>query len=136
MNAVINQTQPFAAVLPVLPERTNGLAAHESWQQRLAAGFMLREAEEVFAYLNDHSPLVPLLWVARDKAHQYFPEHTPLALHLAEYPDDGSRELFLLIQTAQSPEAALSQLDRFDQEWWLDAQDRAAGKLNVKLEYL
>lgn len=136
MNAAIEPTQPFASAPPILPERANSLASSNHWQNGLVGRFTLREPDEVFGYLNHNPMLVPLILEAGDKAHEYFAERPALALHVTEYPDDGSRELFLLIQTAQSPEAALSQLDRFDQEWWLDALDRAAGKLNVKLEYL
>ena len=136
MNAVIEPTQPFASAPPILSERANGLASHNHWQNRLAGRFTLREPDEVVVYLNHNPMLIPLILEAGDKAQEYFAERPALALHLAEYPDDGSRELFLLIQTAQPPEAALTQLDRFDQEWWLDALDRAEGKLNVKLEYV
>ena len=135
MNAVIETTQPFASAPPILPERVNGLASQNHWQNGLTARFALREPDEVFVYLNHHSMLVPLILEAGDKAHEYFAERPALTLHLTEYPDDGSRELFLLIQTTQAPDVALTQLDRFDHEWWFDAQDRAEGKLNVKLEY-
>jgi hypothetical protein len=136
MNVVIEPTQPFASAPPILSERVNGQTSHNHWQNGLAKRFTLREPEEVFIYLNQHPMLVPLIFEAGDKALKYFAELHALALHLAEYPNDGSRELFLLIQTAQAPDAALTQMDRFDQEWWLDAQDRAEGRLNVKLEYL
>lgn len=136
MNAVIESTQPFASAPPMLPEPVNGLASNHHWQNGLAVRFAVREPDEVFVYLNHHPMLVPLILEAGDKAHEYFAERPALALHLTEYPDDGSRELFLLIQTAQPPEAALTQLDRFDQEWWFDALDRAEGKLNIKLEYV
>ena len=136
MNAVIEPTRPFASAPPILPERVNSLASHNHWQNGLAGRFTLRDANEVFVYLNHNPMLVPLILEAGDKAHEYFAERPALALHLTEYPDDGSRELFLLIQTAQPPEVALAQLDDFDQEWWFDAQDRSEGKLNIKLEYV
>lgn len=136
MDTVIEQTQTCAGAPPVMPEHAGRLSSNDHWQNRLAERFRLREPDDVLCYLSDNPFLVPLVLEARDKAHEYFSERPPLVLHLAEYPDDGSRELFLLIQTAQPPAAALAKLDRFDQEWWLDALERAEGKLNVKLEYL
>jgi len=48
---------------------------------------------------------------------------------------EGAKELFAYIRTSLPVDEALSRLDKFDEEWFLDQLDRAGGRFNFNLEF-
>jgi len=40
----------------------------------------------------------------------------------------------VIVRTSLSLEAAFRRLDRFDEDWWLDASDAAQGTLTIDIE--
>ncbi len=65
-----------------------------------------------------------------------FGSHPEVALEViidSEAVDD--RELFAFIRTSLPSDEVLTKLDRLDHEWWLDAMDRAKGKLCIHVEF-
>ena len=97
--------------------------------------YAVRNPEEVSEFLEEHGYLIDVLSDLRGKLRDYFDEQ--VALELTTEPDDAyARELFARIMTRMPPSQALELLDKFDDDWWLDAASRARGDLNVTLEYL
>lgn len=100
--------------------------------------YSLRRAVEVKKFVGEHPFLVPLLGVAHSAATRYF---DPLSLDLeviAEPDSSGSAEdqqLVLFVVLESKPHEAYSKLQRFDNEWWLDAMDEAQGCLCISLEF-
>lgn len=97
--------------------------------------YTVRRPDEVWAFLRAHPELVPLLKEAYQRIQKHFPD-SPVALEVIadpEAPDD--RDLWAFIQTTLPPEEALEQVNRFDEEWWLAALDKANGKLGIDVEY-
>ena len=87
-------------------------------------------------FLREHSFLSKLLLEAYQTIKKYFGQGVELALEVYADPEDGNRELLLLIRTDKPAAEALPILDRFDEEWWIDNFDRAEGLLTIKLEYV
>lgn len=95
-----------------------------------------RRPREVSAFLQAHPFLFPLLVEAHGKIAEYFEPSTKPILEANTDPEaEGSQELFVLIPTHDTPEQALSRLDRLDQEWWLDVLPQAHGKMTIDVEY-
>ena len=68
-------------------------------------------------------------------APQYFPEQTRIQLQLLSDREDGNHvDLFTVIQTDLPEDEALRRLDRFDEEWWLEAAVKGRGRLTVDVE--
>lgn len=100
------------------------------------AAFTLMNSSLVIKFLREHLYLVNLILTARSKIADYFGQSTPLALSLAQYPDEGAEELYLFIQTKLSAKEALPLLELFEENWWLDTLSRARCKMTIKLEYV
>ncbi len=98
--------------------------------------FIITNLEVVKPFLKKNGFLLDLLLAARTKIAEYFSGVTPLVLYLAQYPDEGDEELYLLIQTKLSANESLLILDRFEEEWWLDILPKAQCKMTIKLEYI
>jgi hypothetical protein len=80
--------------------------------------------------------LVPLLDAAYDITTRYF---APLSLALEVIADPDSaddQQMVLFVVLKGTPTEAFAKLQRFDEEWWLDAMDEAKGKLCISLEFL
>ena len=69
-----------------------------------------------------------------EQVKHFFPGK-PLCVRLVEEPSDGNQYAVLHVVTSDSPNVALSMLEKFDNEWWLSNCDRAFGKLIVDVEY-
>lgn len=105
--------------------------------ERLAKDYQFKDYAAVRSFLNSHSDLLLLLRAAHHKIKTLFGYDTEIALEVFTDPDsDDSHKLFALIYTALPVDEALAQLDRLDQEWWLDAATRANGLLNLDVEYI
>jgi hypothetical protein len=90
---------------------------------------------EVTGFLKRNHFLIPLLFEAHDEIKKRF-ENAALFLEVIADPDaSDDRELYALVATHLPPEAALEELERLDQEWWLAAMDRARGKLCIDIEF-
>jgi len=98
--------------------------------------YVLRRRNEVISFLKRYRFLVSLLLEVYDKITEYFGPSPEVVLEVFSDPEAEYRELFALVRTNLSPSAALACLERFDQEWWLDASERAQCMLNVDVEYI
>lgn len=87
-------------------------------------------------FLKTHPFLVPILLEAIAKLRDLFGRGR-FALRLVYEGDSPSEpELFAVAKTVLAPEQALKALDTFDEQWWLEASEPAAGKLNFSVEYV
>ena len=97
----------------------------EEWMNGRSRRLELREPEALSHYLEENSFLIPLINEASAKLVEYFGEKTPQVLQVVYHPDDGSCELFLYVKPDLPVSEAIATLDRFDEDWWLDAMDRS-----------
>lgn len=95
-----------------------------------------RRPREVSTFLQAHPFLLPLLVEAHRKIAEYFdPSAKSILEVITDLESEGGRELFVLVPTHDTPEEALSRLERLDQEWWLDVLPQARGKMTIDVEY-
>ncbi len=129
---------------PVIAEEALGLLATAVSARRLPDTPDRPALEKVFAlddpvgihrFLRENAFMEEVLWTAREQLGRFFGD-APLALRLSQYPEEGANELLLLIRTSLPASEALSLLDRFDTEWWLEALPLVQYKLTIKLEYV
>jgi hypothetical protein len=97
--------------------------------------YSLRKPEEVSEYLESYPFLAPLLIEAYGEIERCFGPSTVFLEILIDPEVADDRELFAFIRTNLSPDEALKRLDRLDKEWWLDAADRAEGRLCIHVEF-
>lgn len=97
--------------------------------------FDVDDTPSVRGYLGDHSYLVPLLAEAHARIPRYFPEPLCVRLQLLPDRDDGDHaDLFAIINSGLPEDRALQLLDRFDEDWWLEAAVRGRGRLTIDVE--
>lgn len=97
--------------------------------------YRFREPSEVRRFLLEHTFLIPLLVEACDTINGYFTApHLNLEL-IAEPEGSDDPQLVLFVAVEQPPAQAFACLQRFDNEWWLEAIDEAKGRLCISLEF-
>jgi hypothetical protein len=104
--------------------------------QALGANYTIHDALTTTRFLEDHFHLTSLLYEARPHIARYFPD-APVTLEVAADPEGGAQteQLMVLIGTFNSPEIALANLKRFDEDWWLDKVAQALGKMAINVEF-
>src|SRR5574341_650163 len=107
----------------------------EEWTNGKSRRLELCEPEVLNEYLEENSFLIPLINEASAKLVEYFGAETPQILQVVYHPDDGSCELFLHVKPDLPVSEALATLDRFDEDWWLDAMERSNFQMVVSLGY-
>jgi len=73
---------------------------------------------------------------AYSKIADYFGPYPQISLEVVTDPEvaDG-HELVAFILTNLPPHEALNRLERFDEDWWLEASHKAEGNLCIHLEF-
>lgn len=105
--------------------------------QILEREYVFKDHREVKEYIEINPFLIPLLFEAYGKIKLYFESYPQVFLEVVtdpEVPDDI--KLVAFIRTCMEPKEALDRLDRLDREWWLQAMERAQGKLCIHLEFV
>ncbi len=98
--------------------------------------YQFRNHGEVQTFLREHASLVNVLLEALPRVAHRFGQASQIALEVVADPEDHDRKLFAFILTALPAEAALELRDQFDNEWWLDASERAQGQLIFDVEFI
>lgn len=104
--------------------------------EMLADVYHFRRYPEVFAFLQRHPNLIPLLIETAQVIPHYFGQGTPIALDIATDPEaEDDQQLVAWIQTDLEPIKAIARLTEFDTEWWLAASHASHDKLCIHVEY-
>lgn len=97
-----------------------------SWEDDALVRRLLVEHPETHDPLIHAATLIP----------RYFGASAYLSLRAAHEVDgDGPPTLLATIHTTQSPTQALDSLDRFDDDWWLDAMPNLHDVLSFGLRF-
>jgi hypothetical protein len=120
------------------PNGATSLSANQAHEiERLAHDYQFRDGAAVSSFLLRHTSLSQLLRETHQQIKTVFGCDTAIALEVFTDPEsDDGQQLFALIQTALPVDAALAQLQRLDQTWWLDAAPAANGLFNLDVEYV
>lgn len=120
---------------PRTPKLQTAQLQPEELLKSVLTSFSVKNSNLVSRFLQENLFLVNLILSVRSKITDYFGHSTQLALSVAQYPDEDE-ELYLLIQTKLSAQAALPILEEFEESWWLDVLPQAQCKMTIKLEYV
>ena len=102
---------------------------------KLSDVYTFRNFVEVTTFLKNNTSLIYILLNAFEKIKEYFPA-AELFLEIVEDKESiDDQELIVFIHTELSPDDAFTQLEKLDEEWWLDASLECNGKLNITLEF-
>ncbi|MBC7233979.1 MAG: hypothetical protein H5T68_12145 [Chloroflexi bacterium] len=128
----------YPEMIPVWQQPGLSLVHASELQFRLIEQrYILRRRAEVIGFIKAYLFLAPLLLEAYGKIAEYFGPRTDVVLEVVSDPEAANyRELFILVRTSLTPSEALTLLERFDQEWWLDASEKARCMLNIDVEYI
>lgn len=97
--------------------------------------YVVRQSKETLQFIRENSFLDPLLREASTHIKRYFPS-SELFLEVVADPDiPDEKQLVVSIPVQQKPEEASLALDELDENWWLDAMERAQNKLCITLEF-
>lgn len=96
--------------------------------------YTVRNEAEVSNFVKANGFLPSVLSDGYQQIARYFSDSKP-TLALKTDPEDGYQQLVISVPTRLTPAAALSQLEQFDKDWWLDALRRAQGKVCINLAY-
>lgn len=133
--------RPLAPDRPVLPPAAAPTAATTVADHRLiehlADVYALQDGLKVRAFLRRHPYLVPLLIDARQMISRHFGDEALVTLEVVQDPEsEDDPELVAQIHTSAGSSEALHALQRFDEEWWLGALDRARCKLTIGIRHV
>jgi hypothetical protein len=124
-----NLSTRYNALLDVLQEIKN--------LQRLAESYAFRDEATVRSFLHDHPQVIEVLLEAYTRLQGYFGPDLRVTLEVVRDPEvEDLGELFAYIATSLPVCDALTQLNRFDGNWFLDQLDRVDGLLNFNLEFV
>ena len=92
--------------------------------------------KEALGYLEKHEYLLELARVARNKLDEYFnPATTEYFLCRIYDPETREEGLMLEIHAAQDFEKAMANLEKFENEWWLDNMPTNGDKLIIDVMF-
>lgn len=97
--------------------------------------YTFRGRPEVLWFLGRYPFLVPLVLEAYSKIGDYFPLSQVFLEVFTDPEGIDEDQLVMFIATDLTPDEAVSRLDEFDEDWWLDALDQAQGKLCINVEF-
>lgn len=103
---------------------------------RLRKLFELRDEPGIRAHLRQFPFLFTLLLEAKTQVARIFGEGTRTALQISVDPNDSSPQLFIVIPIRLNAKEAFALFDQLDQEWWLEAAERADFRLNFIPEFV
>src|SRR5882672_3201427 len=98
--------------------------------------YQFRNQGEVKDYLRRCDYVIDVLLEAPEQIKSRFGRDAQIVLEVITDPEDGDRKLFAFILTPLAVEEAMDRLEKLDEEWWLDASERAEGQLIVDVELI
>ncbi len=125
---------PLPAVYQSKPNALPSLSS-DVFYPKIEKLYLFRKANVVKSFLEEHPFLIPLLQEAHIQIKRYFP-NSDVVLEVVtdpEIPDEKQLVAFIVVE--QTAEEASQALDRLDEEWWLDALDRAQDMFHITLEF-
>jgi hypothetical protein len=77
-----------------------------------------------------------LLLEAHEKILTHFGAESHATLEIITDPEvEDDQELFVFVRTLLPPKEAFARLEQLDREWWLDASEKAQGKMCIHLRF-
>lgn len=98
--------------------------------------YIFRNRPDVINFAVDNSFLLQPLHEACEQIRNYFGESAQAVLEVVTDPEFAEdQELVIFIRTNLSPDEAFENLERMDDEWWLDVPVNVRKKLCINVEF-
>jgi len=110
--------------------------SEETALEPLLEQFELRNENSVSQYLRQYPFLLSVILEAKSQIARLFSPEIRTALEVSADPSDGSSQLYLVIPTRLNANEAYDLFERLDQEWWLEASERARFRMNIVPEFI
>jgi hypothetical protein len=129
------ETSDNLAVADVLQ---NTFATHtRTHAEHLAKDYIIKKPKDVGEFVSENLYLLDLLEEIPLKLKKFFGENQELSLEFFLDPEDVNwHRLQVKIQTELSVNEAMAKLNNFDEEWWIDNEERSNSKVTIRLEYV
>jgi hypothetical protein len=88
---------------------------------------------DVVGFLMSNTDLIPVLNEAKSHLLRIFGQ-VPFYLELDHDPEEGFRELFLIIKVDKKPEEAVFLENKLSKEWFLPSHSDLIGRFNFGVE--
>jgi hypothetical protein len=123
------------------PERSQLLqerldAAYGGLFALLKQQYQFADKERVFAFLRQHSQLIPVLQEGRAAVSLIFGEATPIQLMVRRDPDVGLEHLIAWILTDLPAKEAVARISELDDVWFGEQLETVSDLLNFNLRTL
>ena len=87
--------------------------------------YSLRDPTNVTAFLLAHDYLIAPLFQVYEQTRKLFGWHViDIEMEYDRDPEEDFEGLFVTVETSLSPEESVDLMERFDNEWWLDMDER------------
>jgi hypothetical protein len=103
--------------------------------EQVLALYSIEDLKAVESFLEENTFLIPLLFATYLNIVKYF-SYSQVTLDVeTDYEYPTHQELAAYVVTNLPVEEALQQLERFDEQWWLNVLDQAQSKFDVDLRF-
>jgi hypothetical protein len=131
------ELEELASRQPANEQEASTELAHVAAMQQIEKWYQFSGAKEVKNYLNQHRELVPVLIEAFSALQRIFGPNPTVVLEAITDPElEWLVQLHGNIVTSLLPQDALTQLDKFDSEWFFSQYDRIGNNLNFNLHFV
>jgi hypothetical protein len=103
--------------------------------EQVLALYSIKDLQAVEGFLEENTFLIPLLFTTYLNIEKCF-SYSKVTLDVeTDYEDATHQELAVYVVSNLPLEEALQQLERFDEQWWLNVLDQAQSKFDVDLRF-
>ncbi len=122
---------------PIVEVLQNGFATHtRTHAEHLAKDYVIKNPKEVADFIGDNLFLLQLLEEIPAKIRTYFGKKQELILQFFADPEDVNWHRLLVCVKTKSAKDSRPKLDKFDEDWWIDNEQRSASKILINLEFV
>lgn len=131
--------------MPAMISSPSGVTIHQEIMQKriktvydelfasLKQKYNVPDEQPVFAFLRQHSQLIPLLQEGREAVAVFFGDETPVLLRLRHDPETGMVYLLAWIQSKHAATEAVNRWLAFGDAWLLEQTEMLGDSLQFSL---
>jgi hypothetical protein len=104
--------------------------------EHLAKDYIIENPKEVADFIGDNLFLLQLLEEIPTKIRTHFGKEQELILQFFADPEDVNWHRLLVSVQTKSAKDSRPKLDKFDEDWWIDNEERSDSKILINLEFV
>lgn len=124
--------------ISIVEQLQNTFASHtRTHAEHLAKDYIIKNPQEVADFIGENLFLLELLEEIPARIRKYFGKEQELTLEFFLDPEDVNwHRLWVRIPTKLPVSEAMLKLTKFDENWWIDNEERSNSKITIRSEYL